>query len=377
MMKSNWKLNFLLFGSVVSACLIGGELIFRWIRPDSLRIQNMPTIMIPDDTLGWRGIPDTVKPHSVGKATIQIRTNDLGFRDKPMPTADDRKTNKRILFLGDSFCWGFGVEQTERISEQFTALDTLWEAYNLGIFGYSTDQELLTLKMYGSLIQPDEVALLFCLNDLLYNNSPVGHRMPKPLYRLNSDGTLQLDNVPVPPAPKPNFFAVFLRKHSALYLAGEYAWNLVRDRIAWKAQASRGSGATSAAASDKRNTALAEMNLDFQRDITPYLLREMRDVCSRLGAHLTVLIVPSSSEWTKERADSPREAEQVAAWCRQEKITVLDLYPEFHQYFLNTGQNLYVADFENQMHWNGNGHRLAANILYDYLRSREHYIMQD
>ncbi len=98
----------------------------------------------------------------------------------------------------------------------------------------------------------------------------------------------------------------------------------------------------------------------------------MRDECSKLGAHLTVLIVPSSSEWTKERADTPREAEQTAAWCRQEDIAVLDLYPDFHQHFLDTGQNLYVADFEDQMHWNGDGHRLAAKILFDYLRRRDH-----
>ncbi len=241
MMKSSWKLNFLLFSAVVLICLIGGELIFRWIRPDLLRVQNMPTIMIPDDTLGWRGLPNSLKPHSVGRETIAVRTNELGFRDDPFPSDDQPKLKKRILFLGDSFCWGFGVEQTDRISEQFAAQDPQWEAFNFGIFGYSTDQELLTLKMYGLRIQPDEVVLLFCLNDLLYNNSPVGHRMPKPLYRLNSEGNLQLTNVPVPAAPKPGFFQTFLRRNSALYLAGERAWNLVRDRIAWKTQTSRGS----------------------------------------------------------------------------------------------------------------------------------------
>jgi lysophospholipase L1-like esterase len=376
-MKSSWRLNFLLFGAVVLLCLVGGELIFRWIRPDSLRVRNMPTIMTPDDTLGWRGLPNSLKPHSVGKETIAVRTNEFGFRDAPFPSDRQPKTKKRILFLGDSFCWGFGVEQNDRISEQFEALDPQWESHNFGIFGYSTDQELLTLKMYGARIRPDEVVLLFCLNDLLYNNSPVGHRMPKPLYRLNSEGKLQLTNVPVPAAPKPGVIKAFLRRHSALYLAGEYAWNLVRDRIAWKAQTSRGLSATTAAHAREGDAALTEINLDLQRDITPYLLREMRDECSRLGAHFTVLIVPSSSKWTQERADSPREAEQAAAWCRQENIAVLDLYPEFHQHFLDTGQNLYVADFEDQMHWNGNGHRLAAKILFDYLQRRDHHITQN
>jgi hypothetical protein len=363
-MTSKLKANLILLSVTAILCLMAGEISFRVIRPDLLRGSHMPTIMTPDDTLGWRGIASSVKQHRVGNTVVEIRTNDLGFRDDPFPKPGNPKGKKRIMFLGDSFCWGLGTEKNDRISEAFDRLDSTFESFNLGIYGYSTDQELLSLKMYGPRIQPDEVVLLFCLNDLVYNNSNLGHRMPKPLYHKNEDGSLTLGNVPVPRQRPDSALNKWLLRHSALYMAYSRARGMIEAKMGLK-KVTRSEDATRAGQGRRKGEGAS-----IGVELTPYLLAEMRDECHRLGAKLTVIVVPSSQEWTENHSEAPKEATQVDQWCKEQNIQVLDLFPDFHQRYKETGENLYVADFEDQMHWNANGHHLAARILYNYFAQR-------
>lgn len=83
--------------------------------------------------------------------------NRLGFRDDDFGTkASDAE---RILFLGDSFVFGRGVDRQQSIPEQLEARLDHAEVLNLGVNGYGPDQSLLVLRSVGFALEPDRVLL--------------------------------------------------------------------------------------------------------------------------------------------------------------------------------------------------------------------------
>jgi lysophospholipase L1-like esterase len=67
--------------------------------------------------------------------------------------------------LGDSFAWGYGVEESERFSQLLEgALGA--EVINAGVSGYSTDQELLWYGNEGIKYETDLVILVIAGNDV-------------------------------------------------------------------------------------------------------------------------------------------------------------------------------------------------------------------
>lgn len=146
--------------------------------------------------LGW--FPQkNVSREFTGANTIQINHNSNGFRDKEI-TFDNAK--KRILILGDSFAYGYDSEVHERFSEILDNNLENYQIFNLGVSGYSTDQELLLLKEYYHLIEPDLVYLLYHHND--WHGNSVNHIYNgyyKPYFELDSETQLiRLNGVPVP-----------------------------------------------------------------------------------------------------------------------------------------------------------------------------------
>ena len=371
-MGNRWWTNILLAGISTLICLLLSEGVVRLTGKFQPRSGGLADILIHDDTLGWRGIPNSTKIHVVGRTETEIKTNEIGFRDNPLSFEENSGDEKRILFLGDSFCWGFGTPQDKRISEWIESLDSRIESYNFGMFGYSTDQELLTLRMYGDKVQPDIVVLLFCINDLLTNDSDEGHRLPKPRFSLSENGTLKLTNIPVPRVSKSDKAINWLRGHSALFNAAERTTLLIQEKLALKKQRQLaeksdeyGRSETPVSKSDLQS-GLLKRGFDGT-GITKYLLRDIQAECNRLGASFILLMVPSSMIWTQRHAETPPEAILVLDWCRELGIHAFDLFPIFHERYKQTGENLYVDDFQDRMHWNENGHKLAAEALYPHL----------
>jgi hypothetical protein len=100
----------LLVGTLVIVELILRVIDLRELR-DGYNVGSNLTFQF-DKELGWRPIPNIVAQYR-GSRTITIRTNSLGLRDIEHAHVD-RPT---VLFLGDSFVWGYDVEQNERFTE--------------------------------------------------------------------------------------------------------------------------------------------------------------------------------------------------------------------------------------------------------------------
>ena len=151
--------------------------------------------LIFDDQLGWRSVPDD-ESMTFGK---KLTTNSRGLRDREYPYAKPTGT-KRILVLGDSFTWGYGVADDETFAEvleqRLQSVEGKWEVINTGVSGWGTDQEYLYLTQEGFDYSPDIVVLaLFLGNDFTNNASSKMYKRDKPVFL---DLDLQLANVPVP-----------------------------------------------------------------------------------------------------------------------------------------------------------------------------------
>ena len=100
---------------------------------------------------------------------VRVKTNSIGFRDDEI--SDKRTGEFRILFLGDSVTFGWGVEAQDTFSERTGRLlqadsSLLITAINSGVGGYNTTNEAAVLTRHGDVLQPDLVVLTYVGNDL-------------------------------------------------------------------------------------------------------------------------------------------------------------------------------------------------------------------
>jgi len=148
-----------------------------------------------DEELGWRNIPNW-KATTYGQ---KLTTNSKNLRDREYPFEKPAGT-KRLLVLGDSFVWGYGVGDsdifTEVMETKFKRAKMPWEVINTGVSGWGNDQQYLYFAREGIKYAPDVVVLAFYIgNDPKNNVNSVQYGLNKPLFQ---DMNLTLGNVPVP-----------------------------------------------------------------------------------------------------------------------------------------------------------------------------------
>jgi lysophospholipase L1-like esterase len=126
-----------------------------------------------DDNAGWAWAPNQRGAYQRNYGSPELfktrfRTNSLGARDREYPT--DRGGDLRVLALGDSYTEGWGVEETDAypkvLEREYLRGVQVW---NLGVAGYSTDQEYALLRRTLPRYEPDLILLQFFENDLRDN----------------------------------------------------------------------------------------------------------------------------------------------------------------------------------------------------------------
>jgi len=156
-----------------------------------------------DPLLGWANKPNATGIFQMPDSSSLVNINSKGLRDaehyyeKPAGI-------KRIEFFGDSFTWGYGVNETDRYVNVFSQelekkLPYQYETINFGTTGYGTDQEYLMLRTKGFQYSPDIIILAYHndLSDVIRKDTCENSKYPHP-YFIISNNTLQLMNVPVP-----------------------------------------------------------------------------------------------------------------------------------------------------------------------------------
>lgn len=147
-----------------------------------------------DSRLGWVGVPAISGKRKIFGVEVTVTHNELGFRDVPYVKGD----RPELWVLGDSFVWGYQVEQDERFTDRLQSYMSNWQVRNFGISGYGTDQELLVLKEQLKSGSPELVILLFTtLNDFADNSSNLRYQWYYKPYYVQESGKLTLKGVPV------------------------------------------------------------------------------------------------------------------------------------------------------------------------------------
>jgi len=176
--------------------IIGGEMFLHWRLGHSLAFaeDEADPVFRFDPEFGWAAIPGIDLTLETGE---RVRTNSTGFRDVEFIAPAPGKSG--ILFVGDSYTWGYQVEREQRfsnlVSERFA---DSYRTYNFGVTGYATDQQLLLVRKYAAACRPAVVILQYCnWNDDNDNLSSAQGLYGKPYYVRDEAGELEQRGLPI------------------------------------------------------------------------------------------------------------------------------------------------------------------------------------
>jgi len=355
---------------------LGGEIILRilgWGPPYFVFDPQIGYVIRPNGSFQI--------PASNEGGTRLLISNSHGLRD--VEHAYDKAAGvRRVLILGDSFCEAqqvnledtfFRILQHELDS---AAKPERFELINAGVSGYGTDRALLFYRHEGRKYAPDDVFLFFVFNDVRNNDRAMQLRMygdrNEPYFVLNDQSQLELRNFPA----RQSVWAAakgVVRQHVYLY---PFVWDLVQQARLSRRAVEPGTGIPF-------DYTLYQDPLDAEWErawaVTGALLRELRAETARDGARLVVVAVTNDLQLHadhRERMFAEYPAMREVRWdwaqshrrlgeiCAHESIAWIDLLPPF----------LAAAEREPARHlhsfgghWTAAGHRLAAEVLLEYL----------
>jgi hypothetical protein len=124
------------------------------------------------------GLLHDLRPHA--QAThdgISYATNNDGLREDYDYALEKPAGVRRVILLGDSFVFGWGLHLEHTMSHQLASLldGTKWEVLNMGVPAYNTENEVSFLEERGLKYQPDVVVLMYHPNDAgIGTDTPLG-----------------------------------------------------------------------------------------------------------------------------------------------------------------------------------------------------------
>ncbi len=266
---------------------------------------------------------------------IVYRINSLGMRgaeaslDKPADTF-------RILVLGDSVAFGWGLEEQDTLSSQLQQLldssgtGKHFEVWNAGVPGYATWQELSYLVEKGDALHPDLVLVPFLFNDVDGNNEATQAQ-------------------PFGMSRAAQLFAAWTQKSAALCFVRNTALEFRLKQL----QPCRGPNCWGA---------------------TESLLDGLAAQSTRLGCGLAVVALPMRLQlepdaepgyYDRALGSNPQQAYQdiITRLCSDRQIPCLDLLPSFRAAVPQGHRTLFLdAD-----HPNAQGSRVAAQAMLPFV----------
>jgi hypothetical protein len=372
-----------------------------------------------DKYIGWKGISDKEEYYKKGRVAQDFKINSHGFRDKER-TYEKKEGVFRILVLGDSYTQALQVplEKTfpyileEKLNSEG---GKRFEVLNLGISGFGTDQEYLTLKYYGLKYHPDFVISQFFIGNDVINNSLIlesrangvsidDEGKSKPFFILKNGELEELPfkikaSTPNKGEAKGDVSGQFRIKYVLLRYSKKFFPNIfysLEDRIKgtpwmanflWKI----GIKKSKPELHDKYKNEFSIFYRTYAEEyppewedaweITKALILKLAGELEGDKIGFLVVVIPNEFEfrsdiWDKILNENPqmktikldlRKPEHILSnFLEANKIDYLLLRPEFEKYSRETGKRLHFP-YKYENHWNTEGHALAAQLIYDKL----------
>jgi hypothetical protein len=265
----------------------------------------------------------------------QVRLNSLGFREREF-TAARQPGGYRIAVIGDSFAFGQGISESERMSNLLEAelrrhRDGV-EVLNFSAAGMNSDDELALMRKVLATATPDFVLLQWYVNDVEIRSSSASPR----------------------PAPT-GLRALRRRVHntSALYFVASTSFH----RLLGRGRADY---------IDRLIAQFGDAETPQSRRATA-LLEEFFGVCRENGIGCGMVLVPHILPQSVETYPLAFLHDRILDTCRRQAATCVDLRVPFGPYWNEQSyRTLWVNRFD--YHMSPFANRLAVAALLDAYR---------
>ena len=366
------KRKVVVFSAIVICCsilmtLALGELVLRYRERSGQGHELLdPGLIRYDKALGWKLTPHWQGHHRHRDFLASYQTNRYGFRGEFPPLGDH--VGRRIVFLGDSFTFGFGVNDHETFVHRVNEKATGDQYLNFAIPGFSTDQQYLLLRQRVINFRPDVVVLVTYLGNDLFDNLlpfPLQASHGKPYFKF-SGNRLLLKNSPVPTAVKSKEQAA-LDLHQVVMgepptRRGGLFGLLEKMKLFQMAKG--------IFRSDNRDL-FTLFNTRFQPALKVYeaLLDQMAILCRRNNSELLVILMPGRSLVERPGSQSAQFQEylreKIIELCKRLHIRLMDLPLHLKTVHMETGEKFH---FPNDGHMNALGHMVTADYIREKLK---------
>ncbi len=199
------RTNLLLLLVAIMLAVGGAELALRvsgkYRPPDYPPQSRQPELYEAKPGYGYALRPNRTATYEYPPAaprTITVHSDAHGFRNAH--DISERDERIRVLFLGDSYTFGEGVQEGERFTDYLQELEPGWRIDNIAIPGYGPDLMLLALEAVLPVARPDVVVVAPSFDDFRRvrpRYSGLGYAIPR--LELRDGGLVAVDY----PKPKP------------------------------------------------------------------------------------------------------------------------------------------------------------------------------
>ena len=353
---------FLLFFSVATALFIL-EISLRILGFDSPKKSNVPKTdwaLVPeriwteyDPQLGWTHQKSKRAVLRInGEREVALHTNSVGLRGSREYEKEKKPGVKRVLALGDSFVFGWGVFDHETLAAKLEQRNPDLEVPNFGVPGYGIDQILMRFRTLGKDYKSDYVLISIFPEDFwraTRSFADTGHA--KPYFSLSAKGELQLHNVPVPPP-----FSLTTNQFPEL-IDRNFLEDILMASVLYR-QLKRGILRLG------KKLGWVDPESSDEWIVGRAILRQLISEVAQTGAWPVLVLIPPDRWIINERKEALYRS--LLKFCGREKIECLDLTPVFRQAVQAYSLSDYYFPRDN--HWTEKGHQLAADVITQYLR---------
>lgn len=347
-----FKMVALLLGLLVAVLL--AEVVLRVAFPRRLASagNERDFFCVFDPELGWMPKTNFSALHQSYGFSVVVRQNGFGLRGPDELRVEKQPGRRRVLVLGDSYVWGYGVNQSELFSEP-EVHKSPDELLNFGVSGYGTDQELLYYLRRGTNFGVDEVVLaLTPYNDIENNLAAEQYGYAKPYFTLADGLTLHRDHV------RPRRLQGGLNQ----FRLRSRVWNLIDEgvrSIENSVARSRGAGGAAAA----RALILSPEDVTARDragvELTLAILLRLRDEVKARGAEFSVIFIPYKPHVLSGTESNHPLVPLIAAGLARAGVNYREPYPEFVK--AEQGGVPMYNNLDN--HFSPAGHALFAQFL--------------
>lgn len=339
---------------IVGAVLLG-ELALRIGGFSPIYANPLNSFHEPHPLVGYRGKPNFSGRFRRAEFDVKIEHDENGFRKQERRHSKE-KSKRQVLVFGDSFTWGWGVDQGRVFTDQMNTSMPDYHIMNFGLNASGTVQQFTIFEALAqNMVQPgDTVVLVFVGNDFTDNVNRFLRAEVK-------DGRVRR----VGPTRLLGTRGGFDLKYIS-YLYNYVVFSAAVLKATIEEKKAKKKLRRSIDLHGKRNEVI----------VAQHFLAEFRKLVEQKQANFLVVYVPQQGELHETAELDETEARNEATYrkafqaCAESlQLHTLDLLP----YFLEA-KKLRPAErftFRRDKHWNDNGHALAAKVIAENILARD------